>query len=142
MKSSTKNIVCGLPHELPKDLRLTILGNSEIMGKTQKWVEAEPSTQSPLQKINFGTTVQKLHKNRYQSFSFCPVLLDFFVSLILSAIVILDFVKYVLSDDNWDIPILMDCGNCLRMLGGWLEYIFIDIDLLFSLRNGLYTVFV
>ena len=66
MKSSTKNIACELPHELPKDLRLyphgiftaggayvptqekkkrlRILGNSEIMGKTQKWVEAEPST--------------------------------------------------------------------------------------------------
>ena len=34
MKSSTKNIVYGLPHELHNGLRLRIIGNSKIMGKT------------------------------------------------------------------------------------------------------------
>ena len=35
MKSSTKNIEYELPHELPNDLRLRILGNVGIMAKTQ-----------------------------------------------------------------------------------------------------------
>ena len=83
MKSSTKNIRYELSHELPNDLRLRILGNFEIMGKTQKWMEAEYSAQSHLQKKNFGTSGQKLHKNRYQSFSACPVLLNFLPSRIL-----------------------------------------------------------
>ena len=34
MESSTKNIVYGLPHELRNGLRLRIIGNSKIMGKT------------------------------------------------------------------------------------------------------------
>ena len=50
MKSSAKKIIYELPYELQNDLSLGILGNWEIMGKTQKWKEAEPSTQSPLQK--------------------------------------------------------------------------------------------
>ena len=36
MKSSAKNIVYKLPHKLLNNLRLRILGNSEIIGKTQK----------------------------------------------------------------------------------------------------------
>ena len=48
MKSSTKNIVYQLPLELLNSFRIRILGNSKIMGKTQKWVE----TQYPLQKKN------------------------------------------------------------------------------------------
>ena len=35
MISSIANLVPELPHELPKDLRLTILGNQEILGKSQ-----------------------------------------------------------------------------------------------------------
>ena len=35
------------------------------MGKIQKWVESEPSTQSPFQTKKIGTSGQKLHKNRY-----------------------------------------------------------------------------
>ena len=48
---------------------------------SQKWVNAEPNTQSPFQKYDLGTTVQKLHKSRYQSyesFLVLPYLLDFF----------------------------------------------------------------
>ena len=36
MKSSTKNILCEFPQELPNNLRLKILGNFEIMGKYHK----------------------------------------------------------------------------------------------------------
>ena len=50
MKSSKKDIVYELPHELPNDLRLRILGNLKIIEKTQKWMEAGPSIQSPFQK--------------------------------------------------------------------------------------------
>ena len=35
-------------------LRLRILGNWEISGKFQNWLEAKPNAQSPLQKYNFG----------------------------------------------------------------------------------------
>ena len=77
MKSSTKDIAYELPYELPNDLRLRILGSSEIVEKTQKWVVADPTTQSPFRKKNFGTSDQKLHKNKYQNFLSCPVLLDF-----------------------------------------------------------------
>ena len=41
MKSSTKNIVYELPRELLNDSRFRILGNWEIMGKSQKSVGAE-----------------------------------------------------------------------------------------------------
>ena len=77
MKCITKKIVYELSHELPNDLRLKTLENSEIMGKIQKLVEAEPSDQSVFQKKYFGTSGQKLHKSRYQSFLSCPDLLDF-----------------------------------------------------------------
>ena len=35
--SSIANLVYELPHELPNDLRLRILGNKEILGKSQTW---------------------------------------------------------------------------------------------------------
>ena len=37
--SSTANLGCEFPHELPNDLRLRILGNKEILEKSQIWVE-------------------------------------------------------------------------------------------------------
>ena len=51
MKSGRKNIIHELHYELPNNLRFTILGNSEIIRKTKKWIETEPSTQSRFQKI-------------------------------------------------------------------------------------------
>ena len=39
MISSIENLVYELPHELPNDLRLRILGNKEILGKSQILVE-------------------------------------------------------------------------------------------------------
>ena len=50
MASITKNNVHQSPHELPKDLRLMILGTYEILEKSLKWVETEPSAQSSIQK--------------------------------------------------------------------------------------------
>ena len=52
MKSSTKNIVYELPHELPNDLRL----------KSQEWVEVEPSTQSPFHKKTLVPVIKNYTK--------------------------------------------------------------------------------
>ena len=38
--SGIANVVYELPHELPNDVRLTILGNKEILEKSQIWVES------------------------------------------------------------------------------------------------------
>ena len=37
--SSIANLVYELPHKLPNNLRLRILGNKEILGKSQIWME-------------------------------------------------------------------------------------------------------
>ena len=90
MVSSIANLVCDVPHKLPNDLRLRIftprhfrrwrdpahtrkkrlriLGNKEILVKSQIWVETEPSAQSPFQKLNLGSSSQKTRKGRYQTF--------------------------------------------------------------------------
>ena len=39
MISSIANLPYELPNELPNDLRLKILGNKEILGKSQIWAE-------------------------------------------------------------------------------------------------------
>ena len=39
MISSIAKLVYELPHELPNDLRLGILGKKEILEKSQIWVE-------------------------------------------------------------------------------------------------------
>ena len=66
MISSIANLVYELPHELPNNLRLRILRNTEILGKSQIWVK--PSVQSPFQKLNFGSSSQKTCQSRYQTF--------------------------------------------------------------------------
>ena len=68
MISRIANLVYELPHELPNDLRLRILGNKKMLVKSQIWVETQPSTQSPFQKLNFGSSSQKTRKSRYQTF--------------------------------------------------------------------------
>ena len=40
--------------EKKKDLRLQILGNQEVMGKSQSWFGTYPSVQSHCYKLNFG----------------------------------------------------------------------------------------
>ena len=80
-------MVYEFPHKLPNDLRLRILGNKEILGKSQIWVE--PSAQSPFQKLNFGSSSQKTCKSRYQTFLVLPSFTGFvyFVPNILPRIV-------------------------------------------------------
>ena len=81
------NLVYELPHELPNELRHRILGNKEILGKCQIWVQT--SAQSPFQKLNFGNSIQKTLKSRYQTFIVLPSFTGFlyFVPSFLSRIV-------------------------------------------------------
>ena len=60
--SSITNLLYQLPHELPNDLRIRILGNLEILEKSQIRVEAKPSAYSPVQKLNFAIAVKNLKK--------------------------------------------------------------------------------
>ena len=98
MVSGIANLVYELPHELPNGLRLRILGNKEILRKSQIWVETYSSTQSPFHKINFGNSSAKRRKSRYQNFldlsSFTGFL--YFVPHILSRIVVV-FLPLVLN---------------------------------------------
>ena len=56
---------------MPNDLRLRILGNKEILGKSEIWVKTYPSAQSPFQKLKFGNNnSQKVRKSGYQTFLF------------------------------------------------------------------------
>ena len=50
LKIKYKNIVYELPHEMPQDAKLRKLGNKEILGKDQNWMEREPSFQSSFKK--------------------------------------------------------------------------------------------
>ena len=89
MISSIANLVHELPHELPNDVRLRIWGNKEILGKSQIWVETQPSAQSPFQKLNFGSNSQKTRKSGYRTFLVLSSFTEFlyFVSNILPRIV-------------------------------------------------------
>ena len=58
------NGVCELPHELPNDLRLRILGNKEISGNCLNVIEWQPSAQFPRQNESFVNTRRKLLKIR------------------------------------------------------------------------------
>ena len=57
-----------MPTQDKKKKKLRILGNKEILGKSQVWVETYPRAQSPFQKLNFGTTPKSIRKSRYQTF--------------------------------------------------------------------------
>ena len=61
--SSIANLVYKLPNELANDLGLRILGNKEILEKSQIWVETKPGTQSLFKKFNFDNSNQKSCKN-------------------------------------------------------------------------------
>ena len=56
-----------LPHGLPNDLRLNILGHQEISEKSQFQLETYTSVQSSFQKLNFDKSSQKTLKSRYQT---------------------------------------------------------------------------
>ena len=71
------NYVCALYYELPKDLRLSILGNKGMKRKLQNWMETQVSAHSPLSKVIFGKAVQTYAKADIRFFWLCPILLDF-----------------------------------------------------------------
>ena len=57
---SNKQGVYELPHELPNDLRLRILGNKEKLGKSQNLLEWKTSAQSLFSaKMNFFSILAK-----------------------------------------------------------------------------------
>ena len=68
MISSTVSLVYQLPDELPNDLRFRILGNKEILEKSQIWMETYTSAQPPFQKLTFDNSSQKTRENRYKTF--------------------------------------------------------------------------
>ena len=57
-----------LPHELPNDWGLRILGNWKIPGQCPNSIEWYPRTQSPCQNENFFNARKKLLKNRNLTF--------------------------------------------------------------------------
>ena len=57
-----KYCIYEFPHELSNDLRLRILGNSEISGKCLDPRERHPSAQSPRQKESLVNTKKLLKK--------------------------------------------------------------------------------
>ena len=56
--STMKKFVYELPQELPSDVKLRILGDQEILGKSQNWVMTQLSAQSLLQNWSFGNSGQ------------------------------------------------------------------------------------
>ena len=66
MASSIANLVYKLPHELPNDLRLRILGNKDISVKSQSYVDTQPSAQTPFQKLNVGNSSPKINTKVYK----------------------------------------------------------------------------
>ena len=58
MISSIINLVHELPHDLPDDLRRRMLGNKEIIGKSQIWMQTKASAKSTPQKLNSPNSSQ------------------------------------------------------------------------------------
>ena len=87
---SIRNLIYKYPHELPNDLRLSILKNQEISETSQIWVETYLSDQFAFRKLNFGISNQKLRKRTYQNFLTLPDFTEFiyFVPKILCRIVV------------------------------------------------------
>ena len=68
-----------LPHELPNDLKLRILGNHKIIRKSQNWVGTRSRMSNLPSKNNFFTIVFKNYANTYiKVFCSCLFFLDFF----------------------------------------------------------------
>ena len=83
MVASIANLVNELPPELPNDLRLRILGNKEMSVKPQSFVDTQPSSQCPFQKLkvdNSSPTTTQQYMSVYQNFLTFSVLLDFCIS--------------------------------------------------------------
>ena len=87
--SSTKNLVYKFPHELPNNLRLRMLGNQEIIKKSQIWLVSYSSAQPVSQKLKFSnSSKEKKYKSRYQTFLVLPKFTEllYFVPSIFSGI--------------------------------------------------------
>ena len=63
-----KHGIYELPHELPKNLRLRILGNYKISGASLNLIEGQPCAQSSFQNEGFVITSRKLLKNTNETF--------------------------------------------------------------------------
>ena len=50
-------------NELLNDLRLSALGNYEILGKCLNFTERKPSVQAPWEKMKFGSTSKNFPEN-------------------------------------------------------------------------------
>ena len=59
---SNKHSICKLPHELPNNFRVRILPNWESSGKSQNFIELQPSAQSPHQTQPSPDTSSKMLK--------------------------------------------------------------------------------
>ena len=69
---SNKHGIHELPHELPNDLTLTILGNQETSGKFKKFIKLQPSAQSSSKNENFVDKKKKSEKQK-SNFSRCAL---------------------------------------------------------------------
>ena len=131
---------------------LKILGNKEMLGKSQIWVETL-SAQSPFQKLNFGKSIPKKRKSRYQTFldlsSFTRFL--YFVPNILSRTVALsgEFVSiWSMKFAVWSVTlvglVIICSKKCVKQsskydLVRWgisLLIVFTDLCLKISLSSG------
>ena len=78
MISSIANLVYELPHGLSNDLRFRFLGNKDILGKSQIWVETfEKVYQFTFEKLSFSNSSQKHAKVDIKLFLSCAILLEF-----------------------------------------------------------------
>ena len=67
MISSIINLVHELPHDLPDVLRRRMLGNKEIIGKSQIWMQTKASAKSTRQKLNSANSSQTARRSRCQT---------------------------------------------------------------------------
>ena len=65
-----------MPHELLKDLKLRMLGNEEILEKSQNCMGTQSSAQAPLQICIFRTGAQEICNKVFCS---CLTLLNFLI---------------------------------------------------------------
>ena len=59
---STKHVIYELPHELPNDLRIWILGKNKILRRSRIFTQLQPSAQSSSQNETFVNANKKLLK--------------------------------------------------------------------------------
>ena len=85
------------PYKLPNDFRHRISGNQQIMEKSQKWVELEPSTKSPLGKKTLWYQFSKIPRNQISKF----LILYGFVWFLGIVSLVLFIVKSWQQSKNW-----------------------------------------